>query len=153
MNPNLKKGPWKPQEDIQLLKCIKHNKGSKKWSEIVKFFDGRTENALKNRYTLIIDKQKKHNKHKNELELIENYLDKCYVDQFTAEIRAEDEDEKDDSMRDRSVMSNFDQPGEFEEKDLPLHRNFSENNCGTPHRSSERIYYPSKDYDDFQEKS
>jgi hypothetical protein len=67
LNPNLKKGPWKPEEDIQLLKCIKQNKGSKKWSEIVKYFDGRTENALKNRYTLIIDKQKKHNKHKTEL--------------------------------------------------------------------------------------
>lgn len=32
LNPNLKKGPWKPEEDIQLLKCIKNNKGSKKWS-------------------------------------------------------------------------------------------------------------------------
>jgi hypothetical protein len=98
LNPNLKKGPWKPEEDIQLLKCIKQNKGSKKWSEIVKYFDGRTENALKNRYTLIIDKQKKHNKHKTELEIIEEYLVRCYVDQFTTEIRhCSSEEDQDDS--------------------------------------------------------
>ncbi len=98
LNPNLKKGPWKPEEDIQLLKCIKQNKGSKKWSEIVKYFDGRTENALKNRYTLIIDKQKKHNKHKSELEIIEEYLVRCYVDQFTTEIKhCSSEEEGEDS--------------------------------------------------------
>ena len=36
------------------LKFIKDNKGLKKCSEIAKNFEGRTENALKNRYTLII---------------------------------------------------------------------------------------------------
>ena len=34
----------------------------KKWAEIVKLFDGRTENALKNRYSILIDKQIKENK-------------------------------------------------------------------------------------------
>ena len=65
------------------MKCIKQNGGSKKWSEIVKYFDGRTENALKNRYTLIIDKQKRYNKHRSEKEIIDEYLDRCYLDQFT----------------------------------------------------------------------
>ncbi len=53
----------------------------------MRYFDGRTENALKNRYTLIIEKQKKHNKHKSELEIIEEYLVRCYVDQFTVDIK------------------------------------------------------------------
>jgi hypothetical protein len=65
LNPNLKKGPWKVSEDILLLKSIQSNNGCKKWSEIVKQFDGRTENALKNRYTLIIEKQKKLNRQKS----------------------------------------------------------------------------------------
>jgi hypothetical protein len=76
LSPQLKKGPWQLYEDIKLLKFIKDNKGLKKWSEIAKNFDGRTENALKNRYTLIIDKQKRspRNKGKAELDLICEYL-------------------------------------------------------------------------------
>jgi hypothetical protein len=54
------------------MKFIKRNQGLKKWSEISKFFEGRTENALKNRYTLIIEKQKKQirNRGKTELDLV-----------------------------------------------------------------------------------
>lgn len=76
LSPQLKKGPWQLYEDVKLLKFIKDNKGLKKWSEIAKHFEGRTENALKNRYTLIIDKQKRlpRNKNKNELTLISEYL-------------------------------------------------------------------------------
>jgi hypothetical protein len=70
----LKKGPWLVEEDVQLLTHIKGNKGEKKWSEIVYFFEGRTENALKNRYTLLIDKQKRVSKSKTELALIEDCL-------------------------------------------------------------------------------
>lgn len=64
LNPHLKKGPWELAEDIQLLELIRGNNGEKKWSEIVYSFEGRTENALKNRYTLLIDKQKKMSKSK-----------------------------------------------------------------------------------------
>lgn len=56
----------------------------------MKHFNGRTENALKNRYTLIMEKQKKHHKTKNELDLIEEYLVKCYLDQFTTDIKKEE---------------------------------------------------------------
>ena len=38
---------------------MKDLNGMKKWAEIVKLFDGRTENALKNRYNLIIEKELK----------------------------------------------------------------------------------------------
>jgi hypothetical protein len=74
LNPKLKKGPWLTEEDIQLLSLIKSNNGEKKWSEIVFSFEGRTENALKNRYTLLIDKQKRISKSKQELALIEDCL-------------------------------------------------------------------------------
>ena len=88
LSPQLKKGPWQLYEDVKLLKFIKDNKGMKKWSEIARHFEGRTENALKNRYTLIIDKQKRQprNKSKPEMDLISEYLEKCYVDQFTTTI-------------------------------------------------------------------
>jgi hypothetical protein len=62
------------EEDIQLLTMVKNNNLEKKWSEIVDFFEGRTENALKNRFTLIIEKQKKISKSKQELNLIEDCL-------------------------------------------------------------------------------
>ena len=51
----------------------------------MKYFDGRTENALKNRYTLIIEKQKRYNRHKSEMEIIDEYLDRCYLEQFTTQ--------------------------------------------------------------------
>jgi hypothetical protein len=62
----------------------------------VKHFDGRTENALKNRYTLIIEKQKRQHKHRSELEIIEEYLQKCYVDQFTGDVHAGSDFDKED---------------------------------------------------------
>ena len=72
LNPELKKGLWQPEEDIKLLKFIRDNKGLKKWSELSKYFDGRTENALKNRHKLIVQKLQKQskNKYKDELVLI-----------------------------------------------------------------------------------
>jgi hypothetical protein len=51
----------------------------------VKLFNGRTENALKNRFNLIIEKEIKEIKHGRkkitELELIERYLEKVNVGQ------------------------------------------------------------------------
>lgn len=48
-------------------------------------FKGRTENALKNRFTLIMEKESKlHPKSSKltELEMIEQFLEKSYVQQF-----------------------------------------------------------------------
>ena len=51
----------------------------------MKLFNGRTENALKNRFNLIIEKEIKEIKHGRkkitELELIERYLEKVNVGQ------------------------------------------------------------------------
>lgn len=54
LDRSIKKGPWDLEEDRKLLSLIVANKGEKKWAEISRVFKGRTENALKNRYTLVI---------------------------------------------------------------------------------------------------
>ena len=61
----MKKGPWSVEEDVALLKYVQKDNGQRKWSEISKNFNGRTENAIKNRYTLIVDKLKKQPRLKN----------------------------------------------------------------------------------------
>lgn len=55
LDPKVKKGPWKPSEDIVLLKEFLTI--GKKWSHIAKKLNGRTENAIKNRFTLLLDKK------------------------------------------------------------------------------------------------
>ena len=57
LNPDKRTGPWSKQEDKKLLQWVYEKKGEKKWSEIRKNFSGRTENAMKNRYNLLIEKQ------------------------------------------------------------------------------------------------
>ena len=75
MDSSIKKGPWDVEEDKKLLSLIYANNGAKKWAEISRVFKGRTENALKNRYTLIIDRLRKESDEKNELNMIRNYLE------------------------------------------------------------------------------
>jgi hypothetical protein len=81
----LRRGPWRADEDLRLLKFISHHNGSKKWSEIAKHFEGRTENALKNRFTLIIEKERKSSRtrNKSERELVTDYLERHYLNQLT----------------------------------------------------------------------
>ena len=55
VNPNLKKGLWKPEEDLELLSQF--IKLGKKWAEISKVLNGRTENAIKNRFNLLMEKE------------------------------------------------------------------------------------------------
>lgn len=59
-----------------LLSHIIENSGEKKWCRLVKILEGRTENAIKNRFQLIFAKlkKKKENKSKPELELITEYV-------------------------------------------------------------------------------
>lgn len=57
MDPELKKGPWRPQEDLHLLK--EYLRLGKRWSEIAKKLHGRTENAVKNRFNLLMAKQER----------------------------------------------------------------------------------------------
>lgn len=59
-----------------LLSHIIENSGEKKWCRLVKILEGRTENAIKNRFQLVFAKlkKKKENKSKPELELITEYV-------------------------------------------------------------------------------
>ncbi len=51
----------------------------------MKHFDGRTENALKNRFLLIMEKQRRANKIKNEAFLIRDYMEKLYLHEIIPE--------------------------------------------------------------------
>ena len=46
----------------------------KKWSEVAKNIKGRTENAVKNRFSLLLEKQKKETGDENEKHLINKLL-------------------------------------------------------------------------------
>lgn len=56
LNPNIKKGLWEKTEDIRLIELILKEEGDRKWSKLVPKFGGRTENALKNRFHLLMEK-------------------------------------------------------------------------------------------------
>ena len=45
LNPTLKKGNWSPEEEQVLIKLV--TKFGSKWSKLVRFFSGRTENSIK----------------------------------------------------------------------------------------------------------
>lgn len=61
---------------MTLLAHIIENDCEKKWCKLVKILEGRTENAIKNRFQLIFAKlkKKKENKSKPEMELISDYI-------------------------------------------------------------------------------
>lgn len=48
LNPQVKKGGWDVDEDYKIFRFF--NKYGGKWSKIVQFFEGRTENSIKNRF-------------------------------------------------------------------------------------------------------
>jgi len=48
LNPNVKKGNWSPEEEYNIF--LLYEKFGSKWSKIASFFEGRTENSIKNRF-------------------------------------------------------------------------------------------------------
>lgn len=81
LNPAIQKGPWTLQEDRKLLEYVLELEGSKKWSEISKFMEGRTENALKNRFNLLIGRQRKANGHLTEKRLVKTCLTRLMLEE------------------------------------------------------------------------
>ncbi|OMJ82800.1 hypothetical protein SteCoe_16397 [Stentor coeruleus] len=66
LNPDINKSEWSYEEDLKLL--IEFKKIGKKWSSISKCLNGRTENAVKNRWnTLMKSVQKTVNSGNNEM--------------------------------------------------------------------------------------
>lgn len=55
--------------------------GSKKWSEIAKFMEGRTENALKNRFNLLVNSQRKISGHLTEKRLLKICLNRLMLEE------------------------------------------------------------------------
>eukprot|EP00924_Labyrinthula_sp_SR-Ha-C_P008047 snap_masked-scaffold_11-processed-gene-1.37-mRNA-1 protein AED:0.26 eAED:0.26 QI:0/-1/0/1/-1/1/1/0/366 len=49
LDPNINHGPWTPEEDELLLKL--HEEVGRQWTRIAKLLPGRTENAVKSRYS------------------------------------------------------------------------------------------------------
>lgn len=55
LDPNLCKQQWTPEEDRRILEL--HAQLGNKWSKISKFIDGRTDNAIKNRFNSNLKRQ------------------------------------------------------------------------------------------------
>ncbi|KJE88704.1 myb protein, variant [Capsaspora owczarzaki ATCC 30864] len=55
LNPNIKKDPWSTEEDNLLLEL--HEQFGNKWAEIAKHMEGRTDNAIKNRYNSTVSRR------------------------------------------------------------------------------------------------
>lgn len=52
LNPEINKGEWSYEEDLNLL--VSYKKYGRKWSSISKILKGRTENAVKNRWNVLV---------------------------------------------------------------------------------------------------
>lgn len=57
LDPNINRGAWTEEEDMRLLQCFLLH--GKRWSEISKLIDNRTENAVKNRFNSLMKKYQK----------------------------------------------------------------------------------------------
>uniref|UniRef100_A0A7N0V4L5 Uncharacterized protein n=1 Tax=Kalanchoe fedtschenkoi TaxID=63787 RepID=A0A7N0V4L5_KALFE len=57
LNSDFKKGGWTPEEDALL--CESQRKYGNKWTEIAKMVSGRTDNAVKNRFSTLCKKKAK----------------------------------------------------------------------------------------------
>lgn len=57
LDPNVNRGAWTEEEDIKLFRCFLQT--GKKWSELSKMIENRTENAVKNRFNSLMKKFQK----------------------------------------------------------------------------------------------
>ncbi|VVA91296.1 unnamed protein product [Arabis nemorensis] len=58
LNSDFKRGGWSPEEDMLL--CEAQKVFGNRWTEIAKVVSGRTDNAVKNRFTTLCKKRAKH---------------------------------------------------------------------------------------------
>ena len=72
LNPKLKQGEWTIEEDELII--TKRNELGPKWMTISKYFDNRTDAMIKNRYNLLIRKEKR-SREKNKSQNIKDEFD------------------------------------------------------------------------------
>ena len=60
LSPNTNRSPWTAEEEQRLLELAKKYK--KKWTEISKFFDGRPDTQIKNKWKTLVNRQEKPDK-------------------------------------------------------------------------------------------
>jgi hypothetical protein len=71
LDGRIRKDPWKTDEDLTLL--TKQQIIGNKWSDIVKYLPGRTENMVKNRFNTLA-KQKREEKRNNSLKKLDDII-------------------------------------------------------------------------------
>ncbi|KAH0791364.1 Myb-like DNA-binding domain containing protein [Histomonas meleagridis] len=55
LDSSVKRTPWTQEEDERLIEC--HNKLGNQWTKITRFFPGRTDNCIKNRWNSTLRKR------------------------------------------------------------------------------------------------
>ena len=60
LSPDVNKSKWSPEEDRAIVEAV--NLYGTRWSEIVKMFPGRTDNAIKNRWNSMLRKEERRRK-------------------------------------------------------------------------------------------
>lgn len=71
LDGRIRKDPWRPEEDLTLL--TKQQIIGNKWSDIVKYLPGRTENMVKNRFNTLA-KQKREEKRNSSLKKLDDII-------------------------------------------------------------------------------
>lgn len=96
LNPSLTNGPWTDEEDKLLEQKV--NEIGPHWNKIIKFFNGRSTNNVKNRwYTYIFKKQKNlidNSNENNNIELNENQNKEKSIYNFLIENNQSNSDNK-----------------------------------------------------------
>ena len=105
LNPTLRHDPWTAEEDALLITL--YNKIGPKWAEMAKFFPGRADNTIKNRYnTHIIHRPRNiaHSKKKNETKTTTSNSDIISVQQ-TVPLSPTSDSQRSSSENDDSIQT------------------------------------------------
>ncbi len=127
LNPQVKKGNWSSEEDYKIFYLYK--KYGSKWAQIANYFEGRSENSVKNRFysTLrryVTEKNKSHSRKKaknsNQVELLKETLDPNAVPSMKSSAYPKEELLKYFEISFHEAKMKFVEEKKFNERDLKL---------------------------------